>query len=41
MMNLFEGPGSLQPSTLALRARKAGLPIQYNQEQGFYWLEVR
>lgn len=40
MMNLFEGdPAPSSLPTLALRARKAGLPVQYNRTQGFYWLE--
>lgn len=40
MVNLFEGdPAPSSLPTLALRARKVGLPVQYNRDQGFYWLE--
>ena len=40
MMNLFEGdPAPSSLPTLALRARKVGLPVRYDRFRGFYWLE--
>ncbi|MGW5875103.1 hypothetical protein ACWFMI_00925 [Nocardiopsis terrae] len=40
MANLFEGdPAPSSLPTLALRARKVGLPVRYDRDQGFYWLE--
>ena len=39
MANLFEGdPAPSSLPTLALRARKAGLPVRYERNQGSYWL---
>ncbi|MEU1898073.1 hypothetical protein ABZ512_06815 [Nocardiopsis dassonvillei] len=40
MVNLFEGdPAPSSLPTLALRARKIGLPVRYDRLRGFYWLE--
>ncbi|MCY9786283.1 hypothetical protein KIK06_20525 [Nocardiopsis sp. EMB25] len=40
MVNLFEGdPAPSSLPTLALRARKIGLPVRYDRLRGSYWLE--
>ncbi|WP_017569533.1 hypothetical protein [Nocardiopsis halotolerans] len=40
MTNLFESdPSPSSLPTLALRARKVGLPVRYDRFRGFYWLE--